>query len=425
MNKHIDKIKDDFSLLKAVFAGRNIMNKKNPRYMQIKMLFAAISLLASVILWAYVAWNGNGDITRSVTIPVIYSHTGSGLDTLKYTEDVTVKISGSLSALSRMNKREITAIVDLAGIAVGRYSLPVNVEIPAGVRLVSVVPPFADVELYRKQQKHFSITLKPVGPNADKINITSASIQPSSVSVNGPSEDVSKIAAIEARVPLEQLETNKTYTAELIAVDSENNPVNRITLRPSTAVISPENITSSDSIPLKLPLQGNPADGYEIYSVKLTPDSLHVKGSAKNIAAIQHIELPPLNVAGIKQNLHIILTIPRENLPAGIEIEGSDKITADITLKKGHAEKIYANVPIKIEGSKNGEKWRVSPAQAVITVSGDSALLSTVNEIPCELIADVTGVVSDSIKLPLVIKNLRKNLTITKTEPDEVTLKKE
>ncbi len=425
MLKSVKKFKGDLLLFSAVISGREIMSRKNPLYAGTKFFFGMLSMLAALFLWAFVAWNGDSEITRTITVPLTCANAASGMEAFNYTGSVAVKVSGNMAILSKLNKKGFTAEVDLSGIAAGKYSLPVTVETPAGTRVVSVKPQLADIEIYRKAEKRFHVDLKPTGENEEAAEPVSAEIMPSAAFVSGPKEEIDKISSVEARVPAEQLRTDNPYTAELIAVDINDKPVVRIVINPKTVVVKPEIIAEGMSVPLKLPLYGQPAAGYEISSVRLTPDSVILKKQLEDASKINYIELPAVDVTGINGNLHTVLSLSSLELAPNIDLVKNDKITVDITLRKGLATKIFPNVAVKIEGAKQDEKWTVSPMHASVIAEGSRAQLDEISETPCDIVADVTSIVTDNIRLPLIFKNEKQGVRIIRIEPEDVLLKRE
>ena len=425
MIRAFEKIKNELRLFDYAFTGRDLTNRKDPNHAKSRLIFACISMIAALVLWSFVAWNGNGEITRTVKVPLNYSHPAQGMAAFRNTESVTVKIAGNMAQLSKLDKTELTADVDISDIASGKYSLPVNATSPAGTRVVSCVPQFVEVELYKKSEKNFRVRIKPVGPEAEETEQFAAEILPAAASVSGPRNELAKVGSVEARVPTDVLEAGKTYTAELTAVDIDGSPVQRVVINPKTVVVKPELQREGTAVPLKAVLHGQPAAGYEISSVKLTPERVNVAGEQTAIEGLHFIELPAVDITGIKEDLHTILPLTLPSSLSGVSLAGTDSVRIDITLKKGLASKVYAGVPVKVSGAKPGDRWICSPAKISVSVEASRSLLDVATEQPCEIVADVTSIVSDSIKLPLIAQNVKKGIRVVRIEPDEAILKKE
>ena len=90
----------------------------------------AVSLLISLMLWAFVAWDGNSDGTRSMSASIEYLNLQRGYSMYDNTRKVEIRLAGRLNALSRVEQSDITARVDLQGLQPGKYSLPINISTP-------------------------------------------------------------------------------------------------------------------------------------------------------------------------------------------------------------------------------------------------------------------------------------------------------
>jgi len=84
----------------------------------------AVSLAISLMLWAFVAWDGNSDGTRSMSASIEYLNLQRGYSMYDNTRKVEIRLAGRLNALSRVEQADITARVDLQGLQPGKYSLP-------------------------------------------------------------------------------------------------------------------------------------------------------------------------------------------------------------------------------------------------------------------------------------------------------------
>lgn len=398
-------------------------NKKNP--VKTKLVFSVLSLLAAVLLWSFVAWDGTAEITRSIDVPVEYTKTAEDIGIFKNTETVSIKVAGNMASLSRLNKSQLTAKVILEGIAPGKYDLPVVVDNPSGVRIVSWKPSLVEVELYKKKEKLFPVSIKPLGEGEDEMEPFAAEILPASALVSGPREQIDLISSLEARVDAKELKEGKSYTAELVAVDENNKPVTRVAVSPKTVVIKPQEAKEGIVYPIKIQLQGQPASGYEIASVRSIPEEIRLKGKSELLENIQQVELPAIDISGLKDNMHTVLSVNSLELGDGVEIVGADKVSVDITVKKGLATKTFTNVPVTVTGYRHGEKWACEPSMVTVVAEGSRVLLDSARAAPCTVCADLTSIVTSKITLPVIVKNVKSGIKILNVEPEEVTLHRE
>ena len=80
-------------------------------------------------------------------IPTITAqNVGSGLSASIETNNLTIRVSGTYQELSQLAGAQIEATVDVAGLGPGTYTLPVEINLPEGIRIVGD-PPTATVTL--------------------------------------------------------------------------------------------------------------------------------------------------------------------------------------------------------------------------------------------------------------------------------------
>ena len=179
-----------------------------------------------------------------------------------------------------------------------------------------------------------------------------------------------------------------------------------------------------DKIPVKVSVVGQPADGYQIDPVRVIPDSVSVNGRSESIKKMQSIILPPVDITGLDQDLQLMIPLQPADMDPDVEITGPDRARVEITIRNKMTTKTYANLGIVVVGSPADKEWKISPAAATVTVEGTLSEVSALQNgvPPLTLYVDVSNVVSKQIALPVLVKNLKKDLSVSKIEPEQVTL---
>ena len=430
-NDIYDSIKKKiYNTKKNITDTKTIVHSKSRSLLKTKVIFASLSLLLSVLLWAFVAWDGNSDVVRSITVPIQYSNPSRGYSAFENTKDVTIRLSGRLNILSRLEQGDISARVNLEGLQPGKFNLPINIETPPLVKVRSWQPTTATVEIYRYVERTIPVTLKQSDKeDKDDLSIMSADILPVSVTVSGPEADVMAVQGVTATLPAGKIKNGSSISASLKIVGIHGNSNNRISILPRSVNVIPYvgHGATGVNIPVKANITGHPQNGFEIDYVKVIPDHVFVKGKNPGIASVKMkvLSLPPVDITGLDQNLHLVVPLlSPNNTNSDIEISGPEKARIDIILKKKMAVKTYPNVQIMLEGNNKGQEWKISPQSVTLTVEGNQATIDTLKNIaaPCELYIDVSNIVSNQLSLPVLEKNLRKDLQIVQIEPEQVTV---
>ncbi len=254
----------------------------------------AVSLAISLMLWAFVAWDGNSDGTRSMSASIEYLNLQRGYSMYENTRKVEIRLAGRLNALSRVEQTDITARVDLQGLQPGKYSLPINISTPPFVRLRSWQPSTADVEIYRHVERTVSISHRVEGNLPEGMAISSLNILPKEAVISGPESDVLAVQALETVIPGSKIKDGESMMLP-VTVSSTSGSADRITITPKQVgvTVNLENEILRESIPVEVSVVGTPADGYELESVLVIPESVAIKGKSTAVKKMTSLVLPP------------------------------------------------------------------------------------------------------------------------------------
>lgn len=385
----------------------------------------AVSLLISLMLWAFVAWDGNSDGTRSMSASIEYLNLQRGYSMYDNTRKVEIRLAGRLNALSRVEQSDITARVDLQGLQPGKYSLPINISTPPFVRLRSWQPSTADVEIYRHIERTVSISYRVEGSLPEGMVISSVKMLPREAVISGPESDVLAVQAIEAVIPGPKIKDDESMMLP-VTVSNTSDSANRISITPKQVgvTVNLENEILRESIPVEVSVVGTPAEGFELESVKVIPQSVAIKGNSAAVKKMTSLVLPPVDISGLDQNLNLMLPLQPVEMTPEVEISGPDRARVEIYIRKKIAEKIYSNVGVMTEGAAQGKEWKISPQSVKLTIQGTKADIDALQSgsVPCDLYVDVSNIVSKQLNLPVLVKNLKSDFKVVRVEPEQVTV---
>ena len=107
---------------------------------QSKKFLVFLSLLISVALWAFVAYDDNSDAARTVSAKIKYINLPSAFSVYSSTQNVEVRVAGEINAISSLKPANIIAEVDLSNLQPGKYNLPIRLETPSFAQIRSWQP---------------------------------------------------------------------------------------------------------------------------------------------------------------------------------------------------------------------------------------------------------------------------------------------
>ena len=385
----------------------------------------AVSLVISLMMWAFVAWDGNSDGTRSMSANIEYLNLQRGYSMFDNTRKVEIRLAGRINALSRVEQSDISARVDLQGLQPGKYSLPISIGMPPFVRVRNWTPSTADVEIYRHVERTVSVTYRVEGDLPEGMAISSVSILPKEAVISGPENDVLSVQSIEAVIPVSKLEEGKSMKLPIAVAGNAGN-AERVSITPGQAevTVSLENEILGESIPVEVSVVGSPAEGYELDTVKVIPSSVSIKGKSTEVKKMTSLVLPPVDISGLDQNLNLMLPLQPAEMNPDVEISGPERARVEIYIRKKISNKTFNSVGVMTEGKAQGKEWKITPQSVKLTIQGTKSDIDALQSgtAPCDLYVDVSNIVSKQLTLPVLVKNLRPEYTVLKIEPEQVTV---
>lgn len=405
------------------------INYRGETFLQSRVFLIGVSLFISILLWAFVALDGNSDAARTVTAEIKYLNTPRGLSVYAPSKKVEVKLVGKISSLSNVQAADVIAAVDLASLTPGKYNLPIRIEVPSFARIRSWQPSLAQVEIYRHIEKRMLITVSTTGTPPEGMVVSSIDASPARAVISGPEEDVMQVTDLEAVVPLDKLNSNSEFTAPVeikntAAVIPGDSAASRLSVSPREVKvkISYENEIVGERIPVRVSVVGQPQEGLQVESVRVIPDTVAIRGNSTAVRKMQSLVLPPVDISGLEQNIQLMLPMQPAKLDPGIDITGTDRARVEITLSKKMGSRVFNGIQLAIEGNEPTREWKLSPQTVSITVEGPQVEAETLSAAhpPCELYVDLSNIVAKQTELPVLVRGLKRDFRVVKIEPEQV-----
>jgi YbbR domain-containing protein len=159
----------------------------------------AVALLLAVVLWLFVN-AGNPQAETSLKVPVQYVGLQPGLMITNFHPDsLELQISGPRTLLSLLNPERLTLRLDLRGIGPGRAHFditPAEFPLPRQTAISRISPSEINLNIDQVVSRQLPVQLMIDGEVAPGYGIGSIALSPPSVTVTGPSRDVSALKSI-------------------------------------------------------------------------------------------------------------------------------------------------------------------------------------------------------------------------------------
>lgn len=392
-----------------------------------KWVLRGVSVFVAFVLWVFVAWDFSTDSrTASFMLPLSYLDTPEGYSLSDTIREVEVRFDAAPEQLSMLGRGDITASVSLQDLRPGKYRLPVRVDSPSGVTVISCAPSFVEFELFRTIERTMAPLLNiPDDEAGDEDDLTDIVFDPPEVVVKGKESDVLAVAHISASAAMSDFVDPEAWR------DVSPSPLRADGSEVQGVVISPDKLRvrarkkepqAEISVPVRVPIRGAPDGGREVGSVMISPESVTLVGTKSALSNITELVLDPLDITGNTED--IVIDIPLDAPGDGITISGTSSVRVRVEIHSPVDTMTFVGVPITVEGEGAFREWTVTPATASVTVE---RLISSTEPFdsqspPCTLYVDVTHVVSERLMLPLLLKDLPSGMKVVRVEPQQVVV---
>ena len=110
--------------------------------------FKILSFFIACMIWFYISGEEGADIAkrrekdrvlRNVVVKVVHPFSFI-LQAELNPEHVSVQIRGSSHIVDKLTSKNILVFVDVSVLGMGKYVLPVQIKLPAGISLIQVIP---------------------------------------------------------------------------------------------------------------------------------------------------------------------------------------------------------------------------------------------------------------------------------------------
>jgi YbbR domain-containing protein len=181
-----------------------------------------LAVVIAVGLWVA----GHRDVERAIEVPVEFRNIPTDLMVLDNRVDyVVLRLTGPRTLVSTLDAGDLKLGVDLDGAKAGSVSYPLSSSsfgIPRGVTIARITPPVIHLQLEPVLRRIVPVTVRFVNKPPPGQQIGETSVEPESVSVLGPAEEVRRLAAVET-VPID-LEDNRNPIKRRVRLSTGGKP---------------------------------------------------------------------------------------------------------------------------------------------------------------------------------------------------------
>ncbi len=281
-----------------------------------------VSFVLALLLWGWVTTRQD-PITAATypAVPLSEPEPPEPLQLVDELGDVTVRllIEGPRSQTADLSEADLDPRLDLSEIdGPGEYTLPIEVTLPAGVRVEQMEPRQLTIRVDEPANRTFHLVPEPIVPDDNARRIGEIVPEPSDVTVTGPKTYVDQVARVV--LPIEIGERTSDFSAEFepVAENVAGEAITQVRVRPGRVAATVPVEARGRSVPVLIQIAGSPQQGYEVVDRVANPDMVVLDGPDEVIDEIVAVSTAPVVVEG--ETGPISRTVGLEGLPPEVRV---------------------------------------------------------------------------------------------------------
>lgn len=366
-----------------------------------KWVYILLSLLLAVMFWMYVRLEVDPEDSTTIhNVPIELTGTnvltGQGLTVTGIsTETVDLRVSATVSVIDNLirYRDDIYIPLDVSRLTEGENRLTYQPKWPENFNTSDVVlqgkdPGTITVTVGKLYTSTFNVDFRLNGQVAEGYQMGTPTIEPTTVTVSGSAEEVSKVAKVVAVLENENLDQRFTGDLPLTLLDSQGNPLTdlNVTLSSDTAyVVVPVVVEKEVKLAVNFQNGGGATDDDITYDID--PKTITVSGEESDIKNLTELSIGSIDLAKVVGTN--TFTFPISLDPSLENVSGETEATVTVTVK-GLDTKVFTVDNISVLQPANGYSAVAVTQEKQVTVRGKTEDLDEIDASQLRIVADLT-----------------------------------
>ena len=392
------------------------------------------SLLIAVLMWSYII-TGDPTITRDKTLTNV-SITTSGLSVLQSRDlalltdpttalqDVRVRVRVPQSSYSRVSADTVRVELDLSQIRqTGRQEVELYGISNYG-EVIQITPSRVEVVIETLDQRNVPVNVELVG-NVDEYRYwyDVSRVNPSSISVSGPSSVVRRISSARVRLDVSGATHSYNWTAAPELLDASGNVITQTLSKSSSSVSASVSIYPFKQVELITDVDavttGTLLNGYSITHVEVQPERILVAADEDLLDELDSLSFTPVNINGRSRSFSA--TVPVNKL-GSIAHLSSEEVTVTVYIEELNSTQTYRNISLDVLGETDHQNITLNTDKVDIRITGPYSVFDSLNRNQISAGVDVAGLAPGTYSLPVKVEVDKHSSLTFESEPKNVTV---
>ena len=368
-----------------------------------KWLNILMSVLLAVLFWLYV----RAELDPSQTswfyhVPVEITGstvlTRQGLTVANLSQStVDLRIEGPASVLDSLSRsrKDLSVTLDVSKCTEGENKLVYTPNWPVNINTDSIVtidrdPETITVTVEKLYTSSFNVEFQLKGTVADGYQAGTPAINPETVVVSGPAEQVSRVKKVVAVLETEDLDQRFAGDLPLILLDENGEQITdaEVTLDSPTAYVVLPVVVVKD-VPLTVNFQPGGGATIDDITYEINPKSLMVSGAESDMESLNEISLGSVDLSKVVGTNTFTFPI---DLDASLEnVTGSTSATVTVTVN-GLDTRSFDVDNIQMVNIPDGYQVTLATQVRTVKVRGKQEDLNNIDASQLSIVADLSDV---------------------------------
>lgn len=354
-----------------------------------------MALLLAVLAWVLALEQADSTVVRTYPEPVPVSTGGLDEELLvvgSFDARVQVRLQTTQSVWETLEVEDFEATADLSGLGRGVHQVPVEVRLdrePATI--LDIEPEMVEVELDAAATSIVPVRVETEGEPAVGYVVRQRMIDPTDVTVQGPSSYVTRVVEGFATVSIDGAAVSVEEMLSIRPRSEEGDRVPFVSLTPEEVdvfiTIEPSGYHST--LAVKAVLTGEVASGYRITDISIEPPTVTVFGDPADLAALEEgfIETRPINVSGAQEDLTVR---PGLGVPPKVTVVPGQQVRVRVSIQAIESSLTVTSTP-EVQGLEPGLTATLSPDVVQVVLNGPLPRLEALEPDDVRVVLDLFG----------------------------------
>lgn len=357
------------------------------------------------------------------SVPIVATHQPANIILLSDLRDVSqIRYVAPADLGLRIDADSFKATIDLGNVdpSAGHVTVPVRVTaVDERVSVLAFQPTQITIQLDRVTSRSVPVKATILGAVPPTLEIGVPTVEVPNATVTGPQSIVSRVAEVDARVPIDPSGIDVNRLIDLIAVDSSGAQLAPIDIEPATVRVRVAVFTDrrTRTLPISPVVVGTPAAGFEVASVSVDPITIQVEGDANDLAGLERADTRALSVSGVSSDVTQRISL---DLPSGVQALGDGTVQVTVRLRPITGTRVY-EAGVILVGASPDRVYSLSTDRVIVTIGGSVTDLDRLSGASLVLSLDVTGLgIGDHKVVPTA--NLTTGLSLLGVSPSPIVV---